>query len=210
MAKESKELLEQVAEYYDEKLQEHGQTPRGVDWNGDASQNLRFEQLCQLIAHKKGFSINDLGCGYGALCDYLAARFDQFEYNGYDVSADMISAAHSRLSGPNVHLMCTAELNRRSDYTVASGIFNVRMDRSTEEWERYLHDTLDAMDRASVRGFAFNCLSDYADADKMRKDLYYASPTRLFDLCKTRYARDVALLHDYRLFEFTLIVRKDA
>ena len=42
----------------------------------------------------------------------------------------------------------------------------------------------------------------------MRPDLHYADPLALFDRCKRRYARDVALLHDYGLWEFTLLVRK--
>jgi hypothetical protein len=42
----------------------------------------------------------------------------------------------------------------------------------------------------------------------MRSDLHYADPGRLFDYCKRRFARNVALLHDYGLYEFTLLVRK--
>jgi len=42
----------------------------------------------------------------------------------------------------------------------------------------------------------------------MRDDLYYADPCLLFTYCKTRYSRNVALLHDYGLHEFTLFVRK--
>ena len=38
--------------------------------------------------------------------------------------------------------------------------------------------------------------------------LYYADPGRLFDLCKRRYSRNIALLHDYGLYEFTILVRK--
>ena len=30
----------------------------------------------------------------------------------------------------------------------------------------------------------------------------------MFDLCKRRFSTRVALLHDYPLFEFTVIVRK--
>jgi len=30
----------------------------------------------------------------------------------------------------------------------------------------------------------------------------------LFDYCKRTYSRDVALLHDYGLYEFTILVRK--
>jgi hypothetical protein len=43
----------------------------------------------------------------------------------------------------------------------------------------------------------------------MRPDLYYGDPAFFFDHCKTHYARDVALLHDYGLYEFTLLVRKE-
>jgi hypothetical protein len=58
-------------------------------------------------------------------------------------------------------------------------------------------------------GFAFNCLTAYSDAHKMQSYLYYADPCRLFDLCKRRYSRNVALLHDYGLYEFTILVRKE-
>ena len=43
----------------------------------------------------------------------------------------------------------------------------------------------------------------------MQPRLFYADPARLFTHCKTRYARNVALLHDYGLYEFTLLIRKD-
>ena len=67
------EFLHEVADYYSAKLAQHGETPHGVDWNGDESQVLRFEQLVKVIDQKNAFSINDLGCGYGALFDHLAS-----------------------------------------------------------------------------------------------------------------------------------------
>lgn len=204
------DLLNQVAEYYDDKLRTHGQTAKGVDWNGEESQNLRFAQLLKLLPSRGPVSINDLGCGYGAFYEYLKARHDgEVRYNGYDVSAEMIDAAKARLgTGENLHLACTGEPDRIADFTIASGIFNVRLGRSNAEWVPYIESVLDVMDRASTQGFAFNCLTSCSDADKMRDYLYYASPTALFDLCKRRYARNVALLHDYELYEFTLVVRK--
>ena len=42
----------------------------------------------------------------------------------------------------------------------------------------------------------------------MRPDLYYADPCFLFDYCKTHFSKDVAILHDYGMYDFTLIVRK--
>lgn len=63
-------ILSEVANYYTDKLAQHGETPRGVDWNGTESQVLRFEQLGKILP-ASGFSLNDLGCGYGALLDYF-------------------------------------------------------------------------------------------------------------------------------------------
>jgi len=42
----------------------------------------------------------------------------------------------------------------------------------------------------------------------MRPDLHYADPCVLFDRCKRRHSPRVALLHDYGLWEFTILVRK--
>jgi hypothetical protein len=44
----------------------------------------------------------------------------------------------------------------------------------------------------------------------MRDDLYYADPRVIFDHCKRSFSRWVALLHDYGLYEFTIIVRRDS
>jgi hypothetical protein len=52
-------------------------------------------------------------------------------------------------------------------------------------------------------------LTSYSDAEKMRDDLYYGDPLIFFDRSKRRHARNVALLHDYGLWEWTLLVRKD-
>jgi len=203
------DLLTEVAEYYTSKLSEHGETPCGVDWNGEEGQILRFEQLCKIIDTKNYFSINDLGCGYGALYDFLSSKNEVFSYSGVDVSGSMIRAAEQRYKDqPQARFVLSCEPDQITDFGIASGIFNVRMGRSDDEWRSYLEVTLDVLDRTSRVGFAFNCLTSYSDKDKMRDYLYYADPCALFDLCKRRYSRNVALLHDYGLYEFTILVRK--
>jgi len=210
MPNKKTELLDEVATYYAEKLAEHGDTPRGVDWNGEESQTIRFEQLCKVIDPRKvNFSLNDLGCGYGALLDYLRNHFPSPDYLGVDISPQMIRAASQRnAAAPNARFLAAAEPDQVADYGVASGIFNVRLGRTDIEWFDYLQATLDVLDRTSNLAFAFNCLTSYSDEDKKRGYLYYADPCRLFDLCKRRYSRQVALLHDYGLYEFTILVRK--
>ena len=203
-------LLVDVATYYAEKLAEHGDTPRGVDWNGEESQMVRFKQLCKIIDPKTPiFSMNDLGCGYGALLDYLRGKYATCTYLGVDVSQEMIKVAEQRhAAADRSRFITSAEPDEVANYGLASGIFNVRLGRSDAEWFDYLQATLDVLDRTSSLGFAFNCLTSYSDEDKKRDYLYYADPCRLFDLCKRRYSRQVALLHDYGLYEFTILVRK--
>jgi SAM-dependent methyltransferase len=202
-------ILAEVADYYSSKLAAHGDTPQGVDWNGEAGQVLRFEQLARVIEPAAAFIVNDVGCGYGALFDFLASRHPGLSYVGCDISADMVAAARARHpEDGRAQFALGAQPPAVADYSVASGIFNVRLGRSVAEWREYLESTLDLLDRSSSRGFAFNCLTSYSDADRKREDLYYADPCELFDRCKRRYSRDVALLHDYGLYEFTMLVRK--
>jgi SAM-dependent methyltransferase len=204
-----RDILAGVASYYSSKLAEHGETARGVDWNGEESQVLRFEQLCKIIDQPSAFSINDLGCGYGALYDYLSSHYQNYLYHGYDISPGMIRAAQDRYpKKPGAIFTVAGEPLVAADFGVASGIFNVRLGHSDAQWRNHLQTTLDILDRTCKRGFAFNCLTSYSDADKMQDYLYYADPCELFDLCKRRYSRHVALLHDYGLYEFTIQVRK--
>lgn len=209
MRNEKTEILSEIAQYYTAKLAEHGETPQGVDWNGEESQLLRFEQLSLLIDSVTPFSVNDLGCGYGAFYEFLGQRHTSFGYCGIDVSEDMIRAAKQRHSNRDrAQFVVASEPSEIADYSIASGIFNVRLGRSDAEWLVYLKAMLDVLDRTSRAGFAFNCLTTYSDAEKIRTDLYYADPCALFDLCKRSYSRHVALLHDYGLYEFTVLVRK--
>jgi SAM-dependent methyltransferase len=203
-------LLAEVASYYSVKIKENGATPQGVDWNSEEGQMVRFAQLCKIIDPKRSnFSLNDLGCGYGALLDYLRDKHEACRYLGVDISHEMIQASEQRhTASSRARFITSAEPDEVADYGLASGIFNVRLGRSDSEWFDYLQATLDVLYRTSSLGFAFNCLTSYSDEDKKCDYLYYANPCQLFDLCKRRYTRQVALLHDYGLYEFTIIVRK--
>jgi len=153
--------------------------------------------------------LNDLGCGYGALYDYLDLNCKNFSYNGYDISSDMIRVAQNRyFLKENIKLYVAEKPSAITDYGIASGIFNVRLNRTDADWFEYIKKALDAMNEKSRLGFSFNCLTIYSDQEKMREYLYYADPCVLFDFCKKHYSKNVALLHDYDLYEFTILVKK--
>lgn len=202
-------MLTEVADYYSGKLAAHGESARGVDWNGEQSQTLRFRELCKIIKGDSHFSVNDLGCGYGALCDFLSQEYSSYNYVGIDISEKMIETASRRhVENAGQRFILSSEPDRVADYGVASGIFNVRLANSDEDWRSYIERSLDVLNETSSLGFSFNCLTSYSDAEHMQARLYYPDPASLFDLCKRRYSRNVALLHDYDLYEFTILVRK--
>ena len=87
-------------------------------------------------------------------------------------------------------------------------MFNVKLHAGHDAWTRYVVDILHRLDAVSAIGFAFNMLTSYSDQDLMRPDLYYGDPCFFFDYCKRQFSRNVALLHDYGLYEFTILVRK--
>ena len=199
--------LADVGHYYSERLREHGASAKGVDWNSADSQRLRFAQLLRICGERQDFSLNDIGCGYGAFLDYLAERGKRCDYLGVDVAAPMTDKA--RELHPGSRFLAGDRADRSADYSVASGIFNVKLSTDPADWRVHILETLDHLNETSKNGFAFNCLTKYSDADRMKEHLYYADPAELFDHCKRGYSRNVALLHDYGLYEFTILVRKD-
>lgn len=101
-----------------------------------------------------------------------------------------------------------SRLDKIYDYITACGIFNIRQNVEYGEWTDYMVGMLEEFHAHSKKGFAFNCLTKYSDAEYMKDYLYYADPSFYFDYAKRHFSRNVALLHDYGLYEFTLIVRK--
>jgi SAM-dependent methyltransferase len=203
-------VLDAVGLYYGTKLAEHGPTARGVDWNNEASQELRFSQIVKVCELAEPFTIDDYGCGYGALADYLNVLGSSFRYTGFDISAPMVQEARAlHRDAEHVRFVEREAELEPADYTVASGIFNVKLDAPDDAWREHVLGTLDRLDALSTRGFSFNMLTSYSDPERMRPDLHYANPGEIFDHCKRRYSRRVALLHDYGLYEFTILVRKE-
>ncbi len=201
--------LDPVKAYFEERIDAHGASARGADWNSEASQEIRFDQLLKICDPSTPFSIIDYGCGSGALGDHLARRGLQAEYYGFDIVEKAIQTARRiHANKPGRAFFSDKDQLPVCDYVVASGIFNFRADHSFETWTEYVISVLHHFHELSRKGFASNFLTKYSDADRMRADLYYADPCFLFDYCKRMFSKNIALLHDYTLYDFTVLVRK--
>lgn len=201
--------LHNVENYFSEKLKAHGATHLGVDYNSTEAQEARFFQLTKLFDASTKYSLLDFGCGYGGMYDYLVRQGHRLHYVGYDIADSMITKGRE-LHTDNPDCWFTSEINEvpMLDYAVVSGTFNMKLDADVEAWTQIVLDALQQMNAHASKGLAFNMLTKYSDADRMRPDLYYGDPCFFFDYCKRNFSRNVALLHDYNLYDFTIVVRK--
>jgi SAM-dependent methyltransferase len=206
--KEKNILLKEVEAYYSDKIKNHGISAKGVDWNSATSQELRFDILLEVLPKIESFSLLDYGCGYGALLEYLEKRYSSFDYLGFDISEEMLSRAKQYYSQKQSAKWQSALNEELFDYTIASGIFNVKQNQKDATWKEYVNDIIIDLSKKSKKGFAFNMLTSYSDKEYMKEYLFYGDPTYYFDFCKKNFSKYVSLVHDYPLYEFTIIVKK--
>jgi SAM-dependent methyltransferase len=150
----------------------------------------------------------DLGCGFGDFLRFLRAAGHRGRFIGYDIAPSMIEKAKELHGEAEDHRWrIGADPAEVADFAIASGIFNVKSDVPDETWIRYVYQSIDILSRAGRSGFAFNVLSLSSDRERRRPDLYYADPAAMLAHCLARYGRSVALLQDYGLYEFTVVIR---
>ena len=204
--------LDAVQALYASGLVVHGPSARAVGWRDEASQALRFEKLAHLFAVADvpdGYSALDWGCGYGAMFDWLAdrPRLPRLgRYVGCDIAEPMIHSARERVNDPRAEFVHGSRVDDEFDVAFVSGTFNVRFDAGDAEWESFVERTLVNLSARTRVGLAFNLMSSYVDYREPQ--LYYAEPERFFAFCKRRIGPRVTLLHDYPLWEWTMVALK--
>ena len=205
--------LDAVSAYYSGTLQRFGAMPLGVDWPNRLNQELRLVQLLKVCDLSAPRSLNDVGCGYGALRTLLSRRHRraQIDLLGTDVSPAMVAAARRRWRHRADCVFEVAEgAVRLADYSLASGIFNVKLACPLPEWEALVAGTLDNLKRHSRLGYAVSFIAPPAPAPGQASppELYRPAAERWLDhIADTQAGAEVTLLRGYGLPEYTLLVR---
>ena len=202
-------LRADVDRYYTGRLGRFGPTPLGVGWTCLPTQELRFVQLAKLFDFSAAFSLNDIGCGYGALLAYLRRRHRKtpVDYLGLDLSQAMVDEGRRKWrSAGGVQFAAPAGIYRSADYCVASGIFNVKLGHDRAAWERLVATTMTEMYGRSRRGMAVNFLAANEALDDVTEH-YRCAPGPWMDHAQAMGA-SVELLADYGMPEFTLLLRR--
>lgn len=204
------ELLEFVSRVYTYRINECGPVANGVFWKDADGQVLRLELLLQAIASEDlsgPITINDLGCGYGALFDLTKNEpmMQLGRYTGYDISPEMIDAAKAQHNDARATFIVSPVATEVADYSFVSGTYNMSMGANNALWTHYIKTSLDMLWHKTAKIMAFNLL-DINSATKL-DDLYYADRRTFLEHALT-LSPEVEIIDDYPLDEFTIIVKR--
>lgn len=204
-------VLDRIAGSYDFTLRQSGPVPEAALWRGRRHQAARFRALLGVMGpdrRRRGISLNDVGCGYGALWFWLGWSWRVLggTYTGYDISPEMLEAACRRIRHPRARFVRSAVPSVPADYTVASGVFGLRLDVDSRDWEQWVETLCLAMAEVSRRGLSFNILDGRRSASC--SGLWYSDPVseeararRLFP------GTDIRIVQGYTPGDFTVAVR---
>jgi len=198
-------MIQDIKKHYKDLLQKNGPTLAAVQQNSQEAQDKRFKTLFQIDLKMK--SLIDVGCGLGCMLNYLLTQNYSGKYLGIDILEDFTQLSQKKFKAQDNISFKTADistenLNTNYEYILLSGVFNNR----TKDSKNFMYQTLKKMFTACKKGVAFNAISTYVEYQD--KELYYSNPLEIFDYCKKNFSRNIALLHDYGLYEFTIIIRK--
>ena len=191
-----------IISYYKNCIERHQDEVRMVGWRSKKRQDLRFKILAQ-IGDLNDNSVLDLGCGLGALGEYLHRQGIPVDYCGYEICGRTVNMANKLRPYLKIAAVDILEnaAGERFDRVLASGIFNLRLNNNRS----FLEATLARSFEICNLGVAVNMLSTYVDYRD--NTLSYVKPEMAFGLAKTITPR-VALRYDYMPYEFTLYLYK--
>lgn len=165
--------LAAVQDHYDRALSIHGATPDGVSVPDPGYHRRMQDRAAGLILQAvagmgTGWTVNDVGCGYGALFERLGNHLlpHGMRYHGYDISPAMIAAARERQGGdPRAVFAVSSVVLWPADCSVALGTFSFTLGYERADWRRYVEAQLLAMARMSRRAVIASFL--WRDAENL-------------------------------------------
>ena len=203
----------EIVTHYENCLEQHGDSHRGVDWPNEADATTRYRVMLELIPPEEKGSLLDFGCGTARLYQYMqeqvAAQSAELTYTGLDISARFVSVCRDKY--PQLEFLQLDVLEDpvalpEYDYIVMNGVFTEKRGLGFDEMEGYFQRLLCAVFAKARKGIAFNVMSKAVDWE--REDLFHLSSDRLIHFLVKNLSRHFVIRNDYGLYEYTTYVYK--
>ena len=162
---------------YKDRLAALGPAPKGVFWRNQSTQIARFDALLDLVTTMTPVanpSIADIGCGYGAMLEFLqkAPRYQRFHYIGVDINRAMINSCKQRFPAQKQLFFVGKQPPLPVDFCVFSGTFNLCHTMDTLLWHDYIFANLQSCWQRSRYGLVLNLLC--AQQTQIKNQIFYA------------------------------------
>ena len=169
---------------YQARLNQRGNVAEGVFWRNKSAQFARFDYLLQQVGHASPHQntiIADVGCGYGALYDFIKAtpKYQHLLYTGVDINSAMIKACKQHFPNEKNLFSIGRKPRQMVDFSLFSGTFNLCNINKTKLWEEYIFDNLHLSWQLSRYGITLNLLCD--KQSHIRNQIYYANRARFIE-----------------------------
>lgn len=136
--------------FYANAIKKHGQNAKGLNWNSELYQVLRFDQLIKLLPNDiDNYTLTDVGCGFGDFYNYLS--YKPKKYTGIDILQEMVTIAKENTSQEIILQDLIKNPPAISDYIVCSGALNILTKFETTMFLQNCYNS-------ARKGFIFNCL----------------------------------------------------
>ena len=207
-----KEIVQKQIQAYQSNFIKFGTSPLGTFQNNTTTQHERFYQLMKplLEISNQDFSICDVGSGVCDLHGYLNQLEIGHAYTGIEIVPEMVSVSrdlYPDISVIEADILENVELkDKRFDFVVLSGVFNLPGQVSSEDWEVFIFRMIERMFEMSEMAISFNALTTYTT---FRSDeLYYLDSSKVIDFIQNKLSRFYIVNSAYPLYENTYTIFK--
>ncbi len=196
---------------YTRRFKEKGAKAEGVFWASQVSQKARFEQVLADMKAERGstrFSLADIGCGYGALFDYIRSTpaWQKIDYYGVDITPEMVSYCKREYPTDKYRFSLGRVSKHPVDFAVFVGTFNLCHTDNYPLWEDYILRQL-AASWARVRfGLVLNITS--LETAKINNHIFYVKPDAFADKLASRFGPVITTPTQFVIQDTTYMINK--
>lgn len=210
MLKIQNEKYLDLKNYYKAKLKKYGLSSKGVAYKDYKSHRLRDVKILEILKFfknkKSGYSLLDLGCGYGELVKSIRKLNYEINYKGVDISDLMIENARlffKKNSFSSLDIL--KDKIKNYGFVIMNGLFTAKNNLSEKNMKIFFYKMIKKVNIISKKGYAFNLIKH----NRKRKDLFYLSYDKLSKFLSSRkFSGKYIFRKDYSLHEYMVYVFK--
>ena len=187
-------------QFYKSAIKKYGTTAKGVHWNSQNSQEIRFKTILKMLPNDlHNYTLADAGCGFGDFYIWMQNQDNiALDYIGLDSLDSMVEVASKNTSQKIIKADICKDKLVEADYYICSGAMNI-----LDKFETHLF--IQNCYNSSKYGFVFNILH----GDKESKTYNYVTTEQIKTIAKYLKIKTVKINVGYLKNDITIAFFKE-